>query len=138
MIRFLRSKYASRDRSPHPKSTESVLRNSIGAMIEPVRRSFAILEALSRRPHGTIAALAAEAVQLAPGAQGTLDLRRLEPPEPFLRVVKRLREAPTTPLRVRIHREPFPLYDELRGLGYRYQTRPLEDGSFEILIEPGS
>jgi IclR family transcriptional regulator, mhp operon transcriptional activator len=30
-------------------------------MIEPVRRSFAILEALSRRPHGTIAALAAEA-----------------------------------------------------------------------------
>jgi IclR family mhp operon transcriptional activator len=29
-------------------------------MIEPIRRSFAILEALSRRPHGTIAALAAE------------------------------------------------------------------------------
>lgn len=28
--------------------------------IEPVRRSFAILEALSRRPHGTIAALAEE------------------------------------------------------------------------------
>ena len=29
-------------------------------MIEPVARSFTILEALSRRPHGTIAALAAE------------------------------------------------------------------------------
>ncbi len=29
-------------------------------MIEPVRRSFAVLEALSRRPHGTIAALAGE------------------------------------------------------------------------------
>ena len=29
-------------------------------MIEPIRRSFAILEGLSRRPHGTIAALAAE------------------------------------------------------------------------------
>lgn len=29
-------------------------------MIEPVRRSFAVLEALSRRPHGTIAALAEE------------------------------------------------------------------------------
>ena len=28
--------------------------------IEPVRRSFAILEALSRRPHATIAALASE------------------------------------------------------------------------------
>jgi len=84
-------------------------------------------------------ALAAEAAQLTPGtpaAQGMLDLRSLEPPEPFLRVVKRLREAPAAPLRVRIHREPFPLYEELHGLGYRYQTRPLEDGSFEILIEP--
>jgi IclR family transcriptional regulator, mhp operon transcriptional activator len=29
-------------------------------MIEPVRRSFAVLEALSRRPHGTIAVLAEE------------------------------------------------------------------------------
>jgi IclR family mhp operon transcriptional activator len=29
-------------------------------MIEPIRRSFAILEALSRRPHGTIAALGKE------------------------------------------------------------------------------
>ncbi len=29
-------------------------------IVEPVRRSFAILEALSRRPHGTIAMLAAE------------------------------------------------------------------------------
>ena len=29
-------------------------------MIEPVRRSFAVLEALSRRPHGTIAVLAGE------------------------------------------------------------------------------
>jgi IclR family transcriptional regulator, mhp operon transcriptional activator len=29
-------------------------------MIEPIRRSFAILEALSRRPHGTIATLAGE------------------------------------------------------------------------------
>ena len=44
-----------------PKSTESVLRNIVTAMaIEPVRRSFEILEALSRRPHGTIAVLAEE------------------------------------------------------------------------------
>jgi hemerythrin superfamily protein len=81
-------------------------------------------------------ALATEAAQLAPAAQGILDLRSLDPPEPYLRVVKRLRELPAAPLRVRIHREPFPLYEELRDLGYRYQTRPLEDGSFEILIEP--
>jgi hemerythrin superfamily protein len=103
-----------------------------------VKEEGVLYPACDQLPADQCAALAAEAAQLAPGAQGTLDLRRLEPPEPFLRVVKRLREAPATPLRVRIHREPFPLYDELRGLGYRYQTRPLEDGSFEILIEPGS
>ena len=99
----------------------------------------ALYPACDQLPADQCAALAAEAAKLdpgAPGAQGTLDLRRLEPPEPFLRVVKRLREAPAAPLRVRIHREPFPLYEELHGLGYRYQTRPLEDGSFEILIEP--
>src|SRR6478672_7490661 len=33
---------------------------SPSAVVEPVRRSFAILEALSRRPHGTISTLAAE------------------------------------------------------------------------------
>lgn len=33
---------------------------ALSGIVEPVRRSFAILEALSRRPHGTVAALAAE------------------------------------------------------------------------------
>jgi hemerythrin-like domain-containing protein len=94
--------------------------------------------ACDQLPAAQSALLAAEAAKLDPGAPGTLDLRRLEPPEPFLRVVKRLREAPASPLRVRLQREPFPLYEELRGLGYRYQTRPLEDGSFEILIEPAA
>jgi len=86
-------------------------------------------------------ALAEEAARLAPRAahaSGTLDVRALEPPEPFLRIVQRLREAPKAPLRVRIHREPFPLYEELAKLGYRYDARPLADGSFEILIEPAA
>ncbi len=81
-------------------------------------------------------ALAEEAAQLSPAAPGTLDVRALEPPEPFVRIVRRLREAPKRPLRVRIHREPFPLYEELQALGYRWQTRALADGSFEILIRP--
>jgi len=89
-------------------------------------------------------ALAQEAAQLTPrpvdapspdGAANTLDVRALEPPEPFVRIVHRLREAPGAPLRVRIHREPFPLYEELRALGYRWRTQSLADGSFEILIE---
>jgi hemerythrin superfamily protein len=97
--------------------------------------------ACDQLPAEQCAALAAEAATLTPGAPvapGALDLRKLDPPEPFLRVVKRLREAPATPLRIRLQREPLPLYEELRGLGYRYQTRPLEDGSFEILIEPAT
>jgi hemerythrin-like domain-containing protein len=81
-------------------------------------------------------ALAAEAAQLTPRASDTtLDLRALEPPEPFVRIVRRLHEAPNAPLRVRIHREPFPLYEELKALGYRWDTRALEDGSYELLIE---
>ncbi len=82
--------------------------------------------------------LAKDAAQLVPGAPGTLDVRALAPPEPFLRLLQRLREAPRAPLRVRIHREPFPLYEELHTLGYRYSTRALADGSFEILIEPAA
>jgi len=81
-------------------------------------------------------ALAAEAAQLTPPLSDTLDLRALEPPEPFVRIVRRLREAPNAPLRVRLHREPFPLYEELQALGYRWNTRSLADGSYEILIEP--
>ena len=80
-------------------------------------------------------ALAEEAAGLAPSVLPALDLRELEAPEPFLRIMQRLREAPSTPLRVRIPREPFPLYEELQAQGYRYQAQPLEDGSFEILID---
>jgi hemerythrin-like domain-containing protein len=67
-------------------------------------------------------ALAAEAAQLTP--------RPVEAPAPPRA------GAPSGPLRVRIHREPFPLYEELQALGYRWSTQSLADGSFEILIEP--
>jgi len=83
-------------------------------------------------------ALADEAAGLAPAAAQALDLRELEPPAPFVRIMQRLHEAPAAPLRVRIHREPFPLYEELRAQGYRYRAQALEDGSFEILIERGA
>ncbi len=79
------------------------------------------------------AALAQEAKSEA--ANKALDVRGLEPPEPFLRIMKALTEAPDDPLRVLIHREPFPLYDVLDEQGFRHRTRPLEEGGFEILIE---
>jgi len=64
-----------------------------------------------------------------------LDVRGLEPPEPFLRIMQALTGAPDQPLRVLIHREPFPLYDVLAEQGFGHRSRALEDGSYEILIE---
>ena len=64
-----------------------------------------------------------------------LDVRGLEPPEPFLRIMQALTSAPDRPLRVLIHREPLPLYDVLAEQGFDHRTRPLEDGGFEIVIE---
>jgi len=81
-------------------------------------------------------ALAEEAAGLLAPGSDVLDLRALEPPEPFVRILQRLREAPATPLRARIPREPVPLYEELQARGYRYAAQALADGSFEILIEP--
>lgn len=64
-----------------------------------------------------------------------LDVRGLEPPEPFTRIMQALTQSPDKPLRVLIHREPFPLYDILAEQGFRHRTRALGDGGFEILIE---
>ena len=64
-----------------------------------------------------------------------LDVRGLDPPEPFLRIMKALTQSPDKPLRVLIHREPFPLYDVLAEQGFGHRARALEDGSFEIVIE---
>ena len=54
----------------------------------------------------------------------------------MLRIVEALRAAPSKPLRVRIHREPYPLYGLLDEQGYSWHTEARQDGSFEILIEP--
>ena len=63
-----------------------------------------------------------------------LDLRGLEPPEPLLRVFAALDAAPESPLRIRLHREPFPLYAILHASGWTRRTVARDDGSFEILI----
>lgn len=64
-----------------------------------------------------------------------LDVRGLPPPEPFENVMRTLQQLPADEtLQVLIHREPFPLYDALRSSGYAWQTTPLADGSFKVLI----
>lgn len=65
----------------------------------------------------------------------TLDLRWLEPPEPFERVVNALETLSREgALRVLIHREPHPLYRWLAREGYYYRSRFDAQGWFEIRI----
>ncbi len=81
---------------------------------------------------------AARALDRAPSAPREIDVRGLEPPEPFMRIMEQLNRSPRETLRVLIHREPLPLYDVLSERGLRYRARPLEGGNFEIVIEPAA
>lgn len=64
-----------------------------------------------------------------------LDVRGLPPPEPLKNIMHALQMLPTgETLQVLIHREPYPLYERLRGSGYAWQTTALADGSYAILI----
>ena len=83
----------------------------------------------------TLGPRAAELAAQAREEMRALDVRGLEPPEPFMRIMQALTQAPDKPLRVLIHREPFPLYDMLAEQGFGHRSRALEDGSFEIVIE---
>lgn len=65
-----------------------------------------------------------------------LDLRMLEPPEPFLRIVQQLSQRPAAPFRALLPREPVPLYEVLREHGFAWRGAARSDGSFELLIEP--
>jgi uncharacterized protein (DUF2249 family) len=63
-----------------------------------------------------------------------LDVSSLEPPEPMQRILEALFDLGSDDrLRVLHRREPFPLYDILQRMGYRWETRPV-DSFFEILI----
>jgi tRNA 2-thiouridine synthesizing protein A len=64
-----------------------------------------------------------------------VDVRWLEPPEPFVRVVAALEELPPGgTLRVLIHREPYPLYQMLDEEGRTYAVRFDPAGFFDIRI----
>lgn len=72
----------------------------------------------------------------APAEEATpeLDVRGLEPPAPMMRIMEALARAPQQALRVRIHREPFPLYELLAERGFGWRSTPLADGTYELLI----
>lgn len=65
----------------------------------------------------------------------TVDARDLPAPEPLERALDALAGLRVDErLRLLIHREPLPLYDLLRGAGYRWESCALADGSYEVLI----
>ncbi|MFO1321338.1 MAG: DUF2249 domain-containing protein [Burkholderiales bacterium] len=64
-----------------------------------------------------------------------LDVRWLEPPEPFERIAAALESlTPGGRLRVMIHREPRPLFSWLVEEGFAYEHGYKPEGYFEILI----
>lgn len=67
-----------------------------------------------------------------------LDNRGLEPPQPMMRTLTALETLPKgETLTIINDRRPMFLYEQLDELGYLYETKELEDGSFEITITKG-
>lgn len=65
-----------------------------------------------------------------------LDLSDLPAPEPLERTLDALHELPSGDrLLLRHRRQPYPLYDLLRRMGYRWEVSG-SDGDWHILIEP--
>lgn len=63
-----------------------------------------------------------------------LDVTDLAPPEPLERVLDALADLPAGDRLLVLHRrEPFPLYDLLRRMGYGWRTQG-EEGRYRILI----
>ena len=68
-------------------------------------------------------------------AEILIDGRYLEPPEPFVQTMEALDTlAPGQKLRLRLVREPFPLYRALEFNGVEWQTERRADGEFDILM----
>lgn len=66
-----------------------------------------------------------------------VDARWQLPPEPMEKVLLALDGLkPGQRIRFLLHREPYPLYGILENMGYTHRTHMIEDGCFEILIEP--
>lgn len=64
-----------------------------------------------------------------------LDLRDLEPPEPFVAIMTALGEmAPGEQLEARLPRQPIYLLPVLAEQGIPYELEPAEDGSWMLRL----
>lgn len=65
-----------------------------------------------------------------------LDVRGLEPPIPMEKALNKVgRLGPDQSLHLLIHREPFPLYELLDGMGYAHRTDAQPNGDYLVIIE---
>ena len=65
-----------------------------------------------------------------------VDARWLEPPEPMELILNALTGLrPGQGIHFLIHREPIPLYSELKLRGFSHRARIFEDDCYEITIE---
>ncbi len=72
----------------------------------------------------------------AASASVTIDVSDLVPPEPMIRILEALEALPPGgTLLVHHVRRPMHLYPRLDELGYRHDTRELEPGRIEVLIQ---
>jgi uncharacterized protein (DUF2249 family) len=72
----------------------------------------------------------------APNATVTIDVSDLVPPEPMVRVLEALEELPAGESLLVYHlRRPMHLYPRLDELGCRHETREIEPGRVEVLIQ---
>lgn len=64
-----------------------------------------------------------------------LDVSTLPAPEPMTEIITSLSELlPNQVLKVAHHREPFPLYEKLLGLGFCYVCHKIRNDHFHIYI----
>jgi uncharacterized protein (DUF2249 family) len=95
-----------------------------------------------REPVAADAPPAAETTGLdwdAATAEVTIDVSELTPPEPMIKILQTLETLPSN-ARLLVHhvRRPMHLYDRLDEMGYPHETRELQPGQVEVLIEKRS
>jgi uncharacterized protein (DUF2249 family) len=65
-----------------------------------------------------------------------LDVRGLEPPIPMEKALDKVAHLNAgQALHLLIHREPFPLYELLDGMGYAHRTEAQDNGDYVVIIE---
>ena len=70
-----------------------------------------------------------------PKTPHVLDARYMESPEPFVKTMEMLNLLKEgQKMLLQLLREPHPLYQAIKQNGHAYETEPLPDGTFEVLI----